>query len=418
MTSTSLDDRLYVLGPKRILALDGGGIRGLLSLGFLAQIETVLRMRYENDHLVLADYFDLIGGTSTGAGIAAALSMGGTVANVKSLYLQMGEEAFTPAAPRWFPEKLRNAALFVPAARFSMTLGSREVTFGGRNPWAARFRSEPLEKLLREHLGEDVTLGSERVRTGLCIIAENVSTGSTWPLHNGPRGVYYKRNKDIPLWKAVRASTAAPVYFLPEVIDYGNGEASFIDGGVSMANNPALQLFLICRLEGYRFCWGAGADKLLLVSVGTGTWSRKEHAERALQSRIWNWAANVPDLLMGDATRQNQLLLQSMARSLTQTDIDREVDSFRPYQLTREPLLTYVRYNVDLESKSLSALGFPQFENEAEARMLREMSAAENCDILAKIGEVAGRKRVRPEHLPTGFDLLSGDRHQQPSEVI
>lgn len=48
-------------GPKRILALDGGGIRGVLSLGFLERVEDMLRRRHGNPGLRLADYFDLIG---------------------------------------------------------------------------------------------------------------------------------------------------------------------------------------------------------------------------------------------------------------------------------------------------------------------------------------------------------------------
>lgn len=423
--STSLDDRLQRAGPKRILSLDGGGMRGMLSLGFLSQIEKVLRTQCCKDDLVLADYFDLIGGTSTGAVIAAALSLGWPVSKVKDLYLQMGAEAFSSAVPTWVPEKLRYAALFVPAARFSMTLGARQLTLGGRNPWAARFKTEPLERLLKVHLGESVSLGSQDLRTGLCIVTKNLSTGSTWPLHNNPRSRYYEDNKNIPLWKLVRASTAAPVYFMPEIINYGNGEASFIDGGVSMANNPALQLLLVATLDGYRFNWLTGEDKLLIVSVGTGTWSRKDEAEQALKSRVWNWAANVPSLLMGDATWQNQLLLHAMGTTLTPVEIDREVDSIwrqtyqdnqdilnaiRPYQLTPNPLFAYVRYNVELEPSRLDKLGFPQYANPSEAHKLREMSAAENRFVLGEIGEKAGEEQVLDKHFPIDFILGVGSR--------
>src|SRR6185437_17066456 len=53
-------------GPKRILALDGGGIRGILTLEFLKAVESLVRQRLGEDAL-LCDYFDLIGGTSTGS---------------------------------------------------------------------------------------------------------------------------------------------------------------------------------------------------------------------------------------------------------------------------------------------------------------------------------------------------------------
>ena len=70
----------------------------------------------------------------------------------------------------------------------------------------------------------------------------------------------------------MRASTAAPTYFPPEV-DRDRRAATFVfvDGGVTMYNNPAFQLFLMATLAPYGSCWAAGEDKMLLVSIGTGT---------------------------------------------------------------------------------------------------------------------------------------------------
>lgn len=70
----SRDEHLEADGrPKRILALDGGGLRGILSLAILQRIEDVLKARHgDSDEFRLCHYFDLIAGTSTGAIIAAA----------------------------------------------------------------------------------------------------------------------------------------------------------------------------------------------------------------------------------------------------------------------------------------------------------------------------------------------------------
>ena len=87
---SSLLDRFTSLSPKRILSLDGGGIRGALTLGYLERIESILRQRYKNPNLVLSDYFDLIGGTSTGAIIAASLAIGKSAAEVKEKYFAFG----------------------------------------------------------------------------------------------------------------------------------------------------------------------------------------------------------------------------------------------------------------------------------------------------------------------------------------
>src|SRR4026208_1690328 len=93
----SLNDRLQPSQTRKLLALDGGGIRGLMTLEILARIEKGLAERLNRPGLVLADYFDYIAGTSTGAIIAAALSLGMPVAKVRSFYLQNGEAMFAKA---------------------------------------------------------------------------------------------------------------------------------------------------------------------------------------------------------------------------------------------------------------------------------------------------------------------------------
>jgi uncharacterized protein len=83
----SVLERLTTPGPKRLLALDGGGIRGAITLGFLEQMERLLRARHKREDLKLCDYFNLIGGTSTGAIIASGLAIGMTASEIKRMYL-------------------------------------------------------------------------------------------------------------------------------------------------------------------------------------------------------------------------------------------------------------------------------------------------------------------------------------------
>src|SRR4030095_5614940 len=84
----------------------------------------------------------------------------------------------------------------------------------------------PLENELK-NVFKDITLGSDKIRTGLCIVAKRADTNSVWPLINHPKGMYYDSdvgtNKNILLWKAVRASAAAPTYFIPQLIEVGGG---------------------------------------------------------------------------------------------------------------------------------------------------------------------------------------------------
>jgi patatin-like phospholipase/acyl hydrolase len=69
--------------PHKLLACDGGGIRGIISVEILARIERELRTSSRNPKLVLADYFDYVAGTSTGAIIATLVALGFSVDEIR-----------------------------------------------------------------------------------------------------------------------------------------------------------------------------------------------------------------------------------------------------------------------------------------------------------------------------------------------
>jgi hypothetical protein len=71
----SYRDKLAKPGPRRLLACDGGGIRGMISIEVLACMESELPRSSGNSKLVLADYFDYVAGTSTGAIIATLIAL-------------------------------------------------------------------------------------------------------------------------------------------------------------------------------------------------------------------------------------------------------------------------------------------------------------------------------------------------------
>lgn len=366
----SLTKRLNQPGPKRMLALDGGGIRGAITLGFLEKIEATLQQRHNNSDLRLCDYFDLIGGTSTGAIIAAGLSIGMRASEIKALYLKLGTKIF----------------------------GKKRGLF---KRLSAKFDIEALEEELEDIFG-DITLGSSDIKTGLCIVTKRADTGSTWPLINHPGGKYFDFNKDILLRQAVRASTAAPTYFQPEKIEVGQGQVgAFVDGGVSMHNNPSMQLFLIATLNGFPFCWNSGENDLLLVSVGTGTWSKRFTVDEVTDNKLWDWASDVISSLMRDANEMNQLLLQYLSNSPTAKVLDSEIGNLDGDLINNQAAMSYLRYNSVLEDSNLRQLGFSQ----VKAESLYEMSAAENCEILAKIGEESASRKVLNNHFPSAFDL-------------
>lgn len=373
----TLRARLCAPGPKRLLALDGGGIRGLVTVGYLARIEAVLRERHGRDDLVLADYFDLIGGTSTGSIIATGLALGWEVKRIRELYLALGERAFV----------VRKALL-----------GSVSRMLG------ARYDEKPLEALLQGELG-DITLGSDELRCGLVVIAKRVDTSSVWVLNNVPGNKYYDYNKDMALWKVVRASAAAPTYFRPRWIkDVGGGEPGvFVDGGVSMHNNPALQLLMVANLEGFALRWPMGADRMFVCSIGTGSHPSTVPREKLRKYNNLDWAGLLVSQMMDDATELGQTMLQWMSRSPTNQEIDSQIGALESDVMGPAPLIHYLRYNVDISESGLASVGMYFAPDKVER--LREMSDTRNIGDLDAIGIAAAQRQVAAEHFPEAFDL-------------
>lgn len=366
-----LSKDLYSDGPKRILALDGGGIRGVITLGFLKKIETILRKKNNNDKLVLSDYFDLIGGTSTGAIIAGMLAIGKDVDFMIEKYKELG--------PKIFAEK-----------NFSVIKG-----------FIGKYKSGNLKKSLEEVFG-DIAIGSSKIKTGLCIVTKRMDTGSVWPLINFPKGKYYEYNKGILLRHAIRASTAAPVYFIPETIDVGFGEkGKFVDGGISMFNNPAMQLFLLATIKGFSLGWKTGEKNLLLVSVGTGLFKPKVN-ERDVKDHVLYWGTILPGSFMYDANVYNQLLLQYFSKSPTSVQIDSEIGDLKEDLIASEPLLSYLRYNVRLEENFINEL---EIGIKYNLESLRKMDDVSNYETLKILGEAGAEKFVNEKHFPNEFNL-------------
>jgi uncharacterized protein len=355
--------------PKKILSLDGGGIRGALSLGYLKKIETTLREKENNPNYVLSDYFDLIGGTSTGAIIATLLALGKQVDEITEMYMQLGGQIFGEKRNWWNP--LETFKFF-----------------------KAEFSEKSLESELKKYVG-NITLGGSEIKTGLCIVAKRADTNSTWPLINHPNGKYYEDNKNIPLWQALRASSAAPSYFIPQMIDVGNGQiGAFVDGGVSMANNPSLTLLMVATLKGFPFHWSFGEDNISLISVGTGYTEYHKHSSEIDDAWLLTWAKSVPDMLMQDSSWQNQIILQWLSNSPTAKTIDGEMGNLKDDLLCDKPLIKYLRFNICLSQNALNGLGLKRNFSQNDIKSISEMSNASNRYLLYDIGVEAAEKEV------------------------
>jgi len=365
----SLQQHLQPGETKRILSLDGGGIRGALTLGYLKRMEDILKAKSDNPAAFrLCHYFDLIGGTSTGAIIATSLAIGLTVDEITRMYMSLGNQIFKN---KW----LHRDAIY---ARYS----DRRLTM-------------ELKALFK-----DITLGDDRILTGLCIVAKRIDTNSTWFFLNNPAGTYYGYNKQLNLWEIVKASASAPSYFMPVLIDVGNEEkGAFVDGGVSLSNNPAFSLLMVSQLKGFNYNWGLGEDNIQLYSVGTGYASIKENYSIYRRKNLFYWAMAISDFYMDDANWHNQAILQWLSRSDTAKIIDSEVGHLHDDFLTTPPAIKYYRYNFEMSIENLNSL-LPDHApfKKADVQSLLKMDKAANSELLYKIGARDALDDIKEAH--------------------
>jgi uncharacterized protein len=370
----SFRDKLQPSAPKKLLALDGGGIRGLITVEILAAIEAMLRRERNDPGLVLADYFDYIAGTSTGAIVATCLSLGMPVAKVRDFYVANGEAMFAKSSL---------------LKRFRYKYEDDQL-------------AAMLQKVLREEAEKsgasgDPTLGSEALRTLLLIVMRNATTDSPWPVSNNPAAKYNLRdpnrddcNLDFPLWQLVRASTAAPVYFPPEEVKVGEQSFLFVDGGVTTYNNPSFLLFLMSTMGAYRLGWPVGAERMLLVSVGTGT-SPNANADLdpSDMNLLYN-AGSIPSALMYAALNEQDLLCRAFGQCRYGAALDREVGTLidtpeLPNQGILPKLFTYARYNAELTEAGLRELGLPAIQ----PKHVQKLDSVEHIADLQQVGRAA-----------------------------
>ena len=361
--------------PRKMLALDGGGIRGVLTLAMLKEIERQVGKP-------LGEYFDYIAGTSTGAIIATGLAKGMTVDELIAFYRTAGTEMFQ-------------------RTRFLARLNSL-------------YKDGPLQQQLKDVFGEHTDLKPGSLKSLLLVVTRNVTTDSPWPISSNPEARYNELSRAdcnlcIPLWKIVRASTAAPIFFPPEVIRMDPNDESkafvFVDGGVTPYNNPAFLLYRFATDPAYRLNWPKGERNLLLVSVGTGAAATQGAGADDAEHNMLTTGVGIPGALMYGSLVDQDINCRAVGRCTYGDVIDRELldmvprrgpdEGKLPERLAREhvPLSTdlgraflYARYNVDLSASGLKALGFTA--EDVDPAMAQKMDKAdpEHIDLLLKIG--------------------------------
>lgn len=180
---------------RKILSIDGGGIKGVFPASFLSYIE---------DHIEgnISEYFDLVVGTSTGGIIALGLGMGLTAKDILSFYEEQSEKIFK---------------------------GNRFLKY--LRKWGfSKYDREPLKQALEDVFG-DHKLGESKTR--LVIPSFNLESGEVY-IYKTAHCERFKNDYKEKIVNVALATSAAPTYF--PVHTSSNG-VPLVDGGI-WANNP------------------------------------------------------------------------------------------------------------------------------------------------------------------------------------
>ncbi|SJZ56596.1 patatin-like phospholipase family protein [Novilysobacter spongiicola] len=251
---------------RRILSIDGGGIRGLVSCTWLGGVEDALAQAGKPG--LLAN-FDLMAGSSTGALVACGLGLGLAPDALAELYRARSAEIFPGMASR---------------------LWSRASRFLSAGPSAPKYDGRGLERVLRDVFG-DATLGQLQLPT----LITSYDTISRKPLIFKS---FKASHRDLPIREVCRASTAAPTYFPAHPMDVDGLPRSLIDGGI-VANNPTA-CAIAEALRHDREVIQCG--DLVVLSVGTGERNRPIPLQSAREWGAVEWAIPIIDVLFDGNT--------------------------------------------------------------------------------------------------------------------
>ena len=248
---------------RRMLTIDGGGVRGIIPAVLLAALE-------RSTGRPTRETFDFIAGTSTGAVLAAGLAAGIPAERLVTLYARRSPEVFRS----------------VP-----LLSGLRRLVTG------AIYDTATLHGLIRDELGavaRDWTLNDAPV--DLLITAKRLVDGMPWYfVRDNPANSC--RAGGFRLADAVTASAAAPTYFRPWPVP-PIGE--LIDGGIGVAGNPVYQ----ACVEAFRYTDGYAETDTIVVSLGTGYFLKRKRP-----TWIYSWLHwLLAELLRSPGEQQTELV--------------------------------------------------------------------------------------------------------------
>lgn len=261
----------------RILSLDGGGIRGIIPGQILVALEEKLQLMDKNPNARIADYFDLIAGTSTG-GILSCI------------YLLPDKK--NPGRPQFSAKQTVDLYLKKGSKIFDISFWQKVRSGGGVTD--EKYDEAELEKALMDFMGENML--SDLLKP--CLI-------TSYDIENR-KGHFFKSHRakkekeyNFLVRDAARSTSAAPTYF--EVAQVKSGADVYhalIDGGM-FVNNPSLCAYAEART------WKFDEDRIkpkasemMILSLGTGNIDKPYKYDKAKNFGALQWIVPVIDIMM------------------------------------------------------------------------------------------------------------------------
>lgn len=267
---------------KRILSIDGGGMRGIISAVLLQSLEELLQKYSRNHKARIADYFDLIAGTSTGSILTV-------------LYLYANERGES----KYSAKDVTQAYI-----DYGNYIFKRQLFYPF---WGAKYTNKYLEQMLYEYFGED-TLGSLRKP---CLLTAYDITQRKAVFFNSVTG-RADEERNYKLKDAVLASTAAPTYFPPTCKKERNScYGCLVDGGV-VANNPSLCAYI----EALKLPDCQSLSDIITVSVGNAKNLKSYSYNKAKFWGLFQWALPMLDILMDGSEQTVDYQLRRLYKTI------------------------------------------------------------------------------------------------------
>jgi patatin-like phospholipase/acyl hydrolase len=283
----------------RILSIDGGGIRGIIPGQILVTLENKLQQMDNNPDARLADYFDLIAGTSTG-GILTCI------------YLLPDLE--NPAKARFSAEEA--VALYLDRGDEIFDMSFWQKIKSGVGIADEKYDEEPLVQALTEYM--DDTMLSNLLRPTL-ITSYDIENrkGHFFKSHRA------KKNEDYDFYvrEVARSTSAAPTYFEVSKATSASGkEYGLIDGGV-FVNNPALCAYSEARTTIFdQFRDKPKATNMMILSIGTGNEDESYPYRKVKKWGALQWLVPLIDIMMSGVSQTVDYQLKQIYDAVEKPD--------------------------------------------------------------------------------------------------